>query len=146
MSQKSVVVINTPQGSVHIPKHSKVIENLNFLRKLHHVAKEIEQGKRSPQDLKLLLQRASSSEIKALSEISQNLLQKSFPTLTKRLIRTLFPFKTLIRRLASSKTNITQKRKLLLRRKPQKGGFAFLIPLLAPIVGTLISAGIQAAL
>ena len=133
-------------GSLAIPHQSRVIKDLTFLRKLHKIAQQVQEGKRPEQDLHDQLQRATASQIKALSEVSQNLLHRNFPKITHRLIRKLIPFKSLIRRLASPQISSTQKRQLLLRRTHQRGGFAFLLPLLAPIVGTLISAGLEKVL
>jgi hypothetical protein len=144
--QSVVIGSYSKKPNIVIPKDSRVIKDLKFLRQLHTLAQQVHQGSRPEQDLHDYLRKASASQIKSLSEVSQNLLDRNFPKTSKRLIQKLNPFKTLIRRLASSKINSTQKRQLLLRRTHQRGGFAFLLPLLAPIVGTLISAGLKKVL
>jgi hypothetical protein len=148
LKNKKVVVIGSysTKPNLSIPRQSQVLKELKFLRQLHTLAQQVHQGSRPEQDLYDHLKSASASQIKALSEVSQNLLEGNFPKTSQRLIQKLNPFKTLIRRLASLKTNATQKRQFLLRRTHQRGGFAFLLPLLAPIVGTLISAGLKKVL
>jgi hypothetical protein len=83
--------------------------------------------------------------LKALTEVTHNLLKQNYPnTKKKTYLKKLGPFKNIIRKLANSKTTTKQKRNLLLRQNNQAGGLPFMIPLLAPIISSLISAGIQA--
>jgi hypothetical protein len=142
------VVIGSLSRKPHlsIPRHSHVLKDIPFLRKLHTLAQQVQQGRQPEHVLYDALKGTTASHIKALSEVSQNLLNRNFPKPNQRLIQKLNPFKKLIRQLASSRINSTQKRHLLLRRTHQRGGFAFLLPLLAPIVGTLISAGLKKVL
>jgi hypothetical protein len=133
MSRRQFVVIGSyysRKPNIVIPLYSRVFKNLKFLRQLHTLAQQVHQGSRPEQDLHDYLQQASTSQIKALSEVYQNLMNQAS---SQHLIQKLNPFKTLIRRLASPKINSTQRRQLLLCHTHQRGGFAFLLPLLTPI-------------
>lgn len=131
---------------VLLPTNSRTFKHRLFLQKLHRSAQEVSQGNRPSEDLNRLLREASSTELKALCEVTENLLKKQYPKTGNRFIKKLIPFKTLIRRLACRKIPPTAKRQALIRTNTQTGGLPFLVPLLAPIIGTLISAGIEAAL
>jgi hypothetical protein len=125
---------------MHFPRNSLVVLHRNFLDKLYHTALY-----GTPADLAKIIHKANHVQIKALSEISQNLLAATYPRISKAYLKKLNPYKRIIRQLGSSKTPITTKRKTLLRTNVQHGGLPFLAPLLAPIIGALLSAGIQAA-
>lgn len=131
---------------VLMPTRSKAFKERLFLQDLQRIAQEVSEGRRPPEHLNQLLQEATSSELKALCEVAGNLLRRKHPKTGKRFLKKLLPFKTLIRRLACRKTPLSAKRQSLVRTNTQTGGLPFLVPLLAPIVGTLISAGIEAVL
>lgn len=141
---------------LRIPTKSYTVKNIQFLRKLLRFVK-----RNKPVELVQLLKKATASEIKAISEVTQNLLQKTHPlTVRHSAVRhsaeqeqeqdqqldPLRPFKHLIRRLACKKTTTTDKRKLLLQTNNQRGGLPFLVPLLAPLIGQLLATGIAAAI
>jgi hypothetical protein len=124
--------------SLHIPSRSQALHHRTFLKKLSAVSK-------NPVKVANLLRNAKSSELKAITEVSKNLLKKNYPITAKKYLKKLSPFKSIIRNLANKKKTAKQKRDLLLRHNNQSGGLPFMIPLLAPIIGSLISAGISAA-
>jgi hypothetical protein len=128
-----------------IPQTSFAFKHRVFLNKLLQAAREVEEGRLQPTYLASLIKSARPSELKALCEVSENLLKKRYQP-KKRFLRVLLPFKKLIRRLACRKTSVSSKKQALLRNNTQVGGLPFLVPLLAPIIGTLISAGIEAAI
>lgn len=136
---------------LRIPTKSYTVKNIQFLRKLLRFVK-----RNKPVELVQLLKKATASEIKAISEVTQNLLQKTHPLTVRhsaeqeqeqdQQLDPLRPFKHLIRRLACKKTTTTDKRKLLLQTNNQRGGLPFLVPLLAPLIGQLLATGIAAAI
>lgn len=127
--------------SLHIPVSSRVILHRHFLQKLLKAAKK-------PKALEELLSTATTGELNAVSECCRNILQRNIPKASeKRIIARLFPFKDLIRKVAHSKTSAAVKRRLLLKHTNlQSGGLPLLLPFLAPILGTLVSAGVEAAI
>lgn len=133
-------------GRVLVPTKSNAFKHRVFLQNLHRIAREVSEGKRPAVDLSELLKDASPSELRALCEVTQNLLKKRFPKTGNGFIKKLRPFKALIRRLACPKISLAAKKKTLVRSNIQTGGLPFLVPLLAPVIGTLISAGIEAAI
>lgn len=138
MSPKVTSIRLSNKRFLHIPKRSFVLRQRDFLKKLSKVAKD-------PLKVTKVLKQSKPSELKALAEITKNLLKKSYPSTGKRYLKKLLPFKGIIRKLANKNTTTNQKRNILLRQNNQAGGLPFLIPLLAPIITSLISAGIQAA-
>jgi hypothetical protein len=128
-----------------IPTDSFAFKHRLFLHELLQAAREVKEGRQPPTYLTSLIKSARSSELKALCEVTENLLKKRYQP-KKRFLRALLPFKKLIRRLACRKTSVSVKKQALLRNNTQVGGLPFLVPLLAPIIGTLISAGIEAAI
>lgn len=142
----SFIQIGSGKHHVLVPTDSNTFKKRLFLLDLRRIAHEVSEGKRPVEDLNSLLKGASPSELKALCEVTENLLKKRYPKTGKQFLKKLLPFKALIRRLACRKTRISTKRQALVRTNTQSGGLPFLVPLLAPIVGTLISAGIEAAL
>lgn len=132
---------NRNSVAFNLPKQSLVVLHRNFLDKLYHIALY-----GTPSDLAFIIQKANPAQIKALSELSQNLIHATYPRISKAFIKKLKPHRTIIRQLASSQIPVTQKRKTLLQQNVQYGGLPFLAPLLAPILGTLLSAGIGAAI
>ena len=139
---KSVIPIGGKHPRLlHIPQRSRIIKHQSFLKKLYKTVKSTNRP-----DLAHVLQKASPSEIRAISETSQNLLKRTYPKTDKRFLKRLLPFKSIIRKLANPKTTVPQKRQVLLKQNLQSGGLPFLVPLLAPILGSLISAGIQSTI
>lgn len=114
-----------------IPKDSLTIKHRLFLKRLSKAAYD-------PTVLRKLLSQAKPEELKALVEVIVNLLERNYPT-GKGYLKGLYPFRGLLRKLSRSKTSIIKKRHILLRQNQQKGGLAFLVPLLAPLLGTLLS-------
>lgn len=121
------------RGKLVLPKNSCVIKQRKFLFKL---AKTLN----SPAKTSVLLKKAKTNELKALKEISRNLLLRNLP-LTRSSIRKLSTHKTLFRKLANS-----QSPRQTLIQQNQKGGLPFLLPLLAPILGGLLSVGLERAI
>ena len=117
------------QRVIHIPSNSLIVKHHRFLKKLA-----------STENPAHLIRKAKASELKALTEIAQNLLRNNYPVSGKRFIQRLAPYKGLIRKLAQPKRSIKEKKTLLLN---QKGGLPFLVPLLTPIIGSLIAAAIS---
>lgn len=120
-----------------IPKDSLTVRRRAFLRNLSQAAYQ-------PSQVARLLRKANPNDLKAIAEIAHNLLHKKFPVQNKEFLRNFTPHKNILRKLANLRTSISKKRDLLLRQN-QTGGIGFLVPLLAPLLGTLISAGVQAA-
>lgn len=114
-----------------IPKNSSVVRHRKFLKKIYSAAD-------SESELKAIVKRAKASEISALSEISQNLLNRRYPVKDSRFLSQIRRFKGLIRKLACSNTSYPQKKRLLLHKNVQTGGLPFLVPLLAPLIGQLL--------
>lgn len=142
MSPKQLLSVKiSKKRNLHIPTRSWTIRHREFIKQLERVAAE-----KNPFGVSELLKKSKPGELKALVEIAQNLLKKNYPSTGKRYLKKLIPHKGIIRKLASKRTPIKSKRTLLLRESNQSGGLPFLVPLLAPIVTSLISAGIQAAI
>lgn len=129
-----------------VPKKSLIVKHQRFLQNLLHLSRSVSLGQRPQEHLSSFLKRASTSEIKALCEVTHNFLQGTHPNTGTQFIKKLTPFKALIRKLACPKTSVKAKRRALTRKNVQVGGLPFIIPLLAPILGSLIGAGIEAAL
>lgn len=119
-----------------LPKKSLAVKQKKFLHHLFRAA-------RQPKKVSLLLRRASPSQIKALGELSYNLLHRSLPHTNSRQVTQLKPHRSVFRKLGDRNLSVAQKKKFLLRRVNQSGGLPFLIPFLAPIIGTLVAAGIE---
>jgi hypothetical protein len=126
---------------IHLPLSSATARHRGFLKKLYQAVTADDKG-----SISKLLQKASVGEIRALAEISQNLLRKTYPETGKKFLSRLRPFKNLLRTLACCQTTDRQKRQILLRENRQTGGLPFIVPLLAPLVGHLLAAGISAAI
>ena len=144
MSQPKRKVKRSPRKNktvLTLPSHSATARNRSFLKNLHVVAS---QG--TPSKLANVIRQASADQVKALSELSYNFLRAQYPKKTRGYIKSLLPFKKTIRKLGNKSTPIKEKKKVLLYQNVQHGGLPFLAPLLAPIVGSLISAGISSAL
>ena len=139
--KKIVSVKVSKKRNLHIPKRSSLIRHREFITNLENVAAE-----KNLFGVSTLLKNSTPGQLKALVEIAQNLLKRNYPKTEKRFLKKLIPHKGIIRKLASRKIPIKSKRALLLRKSNQSGGLPFLVPLLAPIVTSLISAGIQAAI
>lgn len=119
-----------------LPKNSLAVKHKRFLQKLFRSAK-------NPRQLSTVLRRAKPQEIRSLGEIAYNLLHRSLPNTSRKLVTTLKPYRSIFRKLGNTKASVPQKRQLLLRQAHQSGGLPFLIPFLAPILGTLVAAGID---
>ena len=132
----------TKKKSIHFPTRSLVVLHRVFLESLVKSANH-------KQRLKALLGNAQSSQLKALVECCRNILQNNIPV-RKPIIQKLTPFKQLIRKISKSPSNTKKAtavvKRLLLKHNNQTGGLPFLVPLLAPVLGTLLSAGIDAAI
>ena len=126
---------------LRIPRSSLVVRHRHFLHKLFQAAKY-----KTPTELAKIIQSANSNQIKALSELSQNLLKATYPKTTKAYLRKMKPFKDVIRKLGSVRSSVKAKQRTLLQQNLQHGGLPFLVPLLAPIIGSLLSAGISATI
>lgn len=105
-------------------------QNIHLLKMLHEARGDTKRR---------VLQCCSRDMCNALSEIASNMLKGNIP-LTERQYNELRPHAADIERLSKKKTALTTKRQIL-----QKGGFigAILGPalsLLAPAVGSLVSA------
>lgn len=137
----SVIPLVGNTSLLNFPRSSRVIKHQPFLKKLYKTAKQA----KSSRQLDSLLKQAKPSEIQAISETSQNLLKKTYPKTDKRFLKLLLPFKSIIRKIASPKTTARQTKNILRKQNTQTGGLPFLVPLLAPIIGSLISAGIESA-
>ena len=118
-----------------LPRNSLTHRHRTFLLKLLQTAQK-------NSNVSTLLKKATPTQINALSEIALNLLQRNFPVRAND-IKKLYPYRGLVRQLASRKTPPTRKKKLLLRKVQTGGILPFLIPFLAPIAGTLAAAGIE---
>lgn len=119
-----------------IPTHSLVIQRRAFLKKVSQAAYE-------PKKVTRILQKAHPNDLRALAEIAYNLLHKKFPVQNKAFLQNFVPYKILLRKLGNQKIPLTKKKELLLRQNNQSGGLGFLVPLLAPILGTLISSALN---
>ena len=130
---------------VVIPSSALVVKHKNFIRRLYEAAAL----KKSPTAVKLLIASAKPKELLALCESASNVLRGTFPNLTGEKVKRLVPFKHLIRTLGCPFTSLEEKRKILLRRgslykDQQTGGVLPIIPLLAPIVSSLVGSAIGA--
>ena len=128
----------TKKKSIHFPTRSLVVLHRVFLETLVKSAN-------NKQRLKAVLTNATSSQLKALVECCRNILEKNIPV-RKPIIQKLTPFKQLIRKISNTTKKPATVKRLLLKHNNQTGGLPFLVPLLAPVLGTLISAGIDAAI
>lgn len=132
------------KSTIIIPSQSLIIKNIDFLVKLHQAASNNNNNKKSnKRRVESLVKNATLSELETLAELSKNFLAGTFPGLTRELVRDLQPFRNSIRGLASKKLRPAVKKRILLRKVNQKGGFLPLLTLLAPIIssvlGTVIS-------
>jgi hypothetical protein len=119
---------------LQIPPQSLVLRHRAFLKRLYFATVV----RKSEKEVKELLRRASTNEIKTLCEITHNFLSGRFPRYSKTLVDSLRKRKGLLRKLACPKTNLTVKRKAL-----QKGGIlTILASLLAPLLSGLIAKAI----
>ena len=116
------------------PKHSLVRKNYAFLKKLYNAAKL-----KNYHRLKDLVQSARQSEIETISEIAANLLNASYPKLSRPFLRRLEPFKQSLRTLASKKSTSGAKKRTIL----QRGGIFPLASLLIPVITSLTSSAIS---
>ena len=137
--KKSRVILQYGGGkqTLTIPSNSLVLKNVAFLRQLHNALrfKKIDQAIS-------ILQQASDNEIQTLVEMSHNALQGCYPQKVPVLREKLKPDKCLLRTLCQDDLSIKSKRKKLihaLRSRIQRGGGLPLVPLLAPILGSLLS-------
>lgn len=120
------------------PRQSYTFKRKKFLNSVSQAAYDKEK-------LKHLIGKSSDQDLKAIVEVVQNFLNKNYPSVSKKYRESFIPHKTIIRKLGDPRTSVKKKRTFLLRRV-QKGGLPFLLPLLSPIIGSLISAGISSAL
>lgn len=102
--------------------------DLTFLRKLKCC---------NAKQRKKLLSKASTSQIRSLSDCAHNILIKNIP-LSSGQFSKLKKHKNIIRQLGTKGISLKNKKKLLVQ---QKGGFlmSILAPILASLGGTLIS-------
>ena len=113
------------------PVHSLVVRNQPFLKQVYHALKNNDEA-----SLRRIIRRANSDEIKAICEISQNLLRGNFPKKDKKFLWSLRPYK-----ISCRNVSINKKKKIL-----QEGGALPLLPILAPIISSLIGSAITTAI
>ena len=88
------------------------------------------------------VQQASDDEICAICELCQNALNGSLPVSTTVLKQKLNPFKKLLRKIGRGQDSIEKKRRQIASSvRAQQGGLP-LIPILAPIISSLIGSAI----
>lgn len=118
------------------PVHSLVVRNQPFLKQVYHALKNNDEA-----SLRRIIRRANSDEIKAICEISQNLLRGNFPKKDKKFLWSLRPYKNILRKISCRNVSINKKKKIL-----QEGGALPLLPILAPIISSLIGSAITTAI
>lgn len=123
----------------NFPPNTLVFKHRRFIEKIHQTALSGNEKK-----LKTILDQATEEEVLALCELSRNILRDTFPELNYNKLRKLRPYKKLLRKLSCRNTPIEAKKTFLRQKfKQQRGGaIPFLISLLAPVVGSLISAAV----
>lgn len=121
------------------PAGSLLLKHRKFIEKIYRSGLSKNENK-----LKAIINQATADEVLALCELSRNILRDTVPNLDRRKIRKLRQFKTLLRKLSCRNTPINAKKELLRQKfKQQRGGaIPFLVSLLAPLVGSLISAAV----
>ena len=135
--QRIVLQYGGGKNRLSIPSNAEVLRHTAFLRQLHNALRfrKIEQAI-------AILQRASDNEIQALAEMAQNALQGKYPQEIDVLREKLKPDKTLLRALCRGDVPLKLKRQKIIRAlksRIQRGGALPLIPILAPLLGSLLS-------
>ena len=121
---------------VKFPIESLVIQNKAFLKRLYHALERNDTNR-----LRRIIKRANADEIKAVCEISQNLLKGNFPKTDRNFLLSLRPYRATLRKIACVRNSIAKKKQVL-----QKGGAFPLLAVLAPILSSLVGSAISSAI
>ncbi len=114
-----------------LPRRSLCYRNAKFLRKLFQAFK------RSRQRGFKLIKEASAEQIETLAEATANVLAGKYPKKSKKYITQLRKHRRLLREISSPTLDTETKRHKLVHNQDGRG---FFLPLLAPLIGTLLSA------
>ena len=134
-------------GSLSIPPNSLIIKHFGFLKRLHNVLL-----RKKFQKAILLIREASDDEIQTLAEMAFNALKGQYPERVTTLREKLKSYRGLMRKLSDEKVTIGAKRQKIIQsfrakmKRQQQGGAFPLLPLLAPVIGSLLSALIPRSL
>lgn len=122
--------------SLKFPIRSLVVRNKPFLKRLFHALKSEDQAR-----LRRIISKANADEIYTICEICQNFLSGNFPKKDRKFIRSLRPYKKILREVACTSNTLGKKKTSL-----QKGGAFPLLALLTPIIGSLLGSAVSSAI
>jgi len=118
---------------MNIPRNSLILKNFDFLHELYNFLKQ-----KKNKEAASRIRHATDEEIQTICELCHNGLNGNLPISRLSLRQKLNPVKRLLRKLGRGNDSFESKRRSLATSVRNQHGGLPLIPLLAPIISSLL--------
>ena len=124
------------------------MQQLPFLSHIQNILRLPISEREKKKMLTMEIEKATEDDIESLAELCRNFLNGACPGTTKKIVQRLMTHRYYIRKLASWKTGVQQKKKFLLShmKKKLRGGAFPLLPLITPIISSIIGGALSSAI